>query len=123
MLAIDLTADDAAVVVDSITIERRGSASDSVFASFELLEGASLMPITGQRVSLNANHQATFTDDFTVLANKTKTVVIAANLAANLEAYVNEYPSVAVISITLKGGAVLIVNLPLNGNNMLVRAL
>lgn len=121
MVTIDLTAGNTDVIVDSLTIERKGVASDSPFSSFDLLDAATMAPLNNNSKTLNSSHTSVFNDDFTVLANTKKTVIVAANmLTTSLANYASEYPAMAVTAIALKNNSTLSGTLPITGNTALI---
>jgi hypothetical protein len=95
---IDLTAgSDGDVTVNSVVVERIGVAADTSFSGIVLLnEDGTLIGIAK---TLNSNHQATVGTSFVIKAGKTKTVVIAANMAADLSQESGETPSLRVIGV------------------------
>lgn len=119
MVTVRLTAGSTAVVVDQLVIERKGIASDAAFSSFDLLDGTTMLPLNDSSKTLNSAHQTTFNDDFTVPANTSWDVIVAANMASSLANYAGEYPAIGVNSITLKNNSTLSGALPLMGNVML----
>lgn len=119
MTTIRLTAGSTAVTVDSLTVLRLGIASDAAFTSLDLLKGDTMLPINDSSKSLNSTHMAVFNDDFTVAANTSMDVVVAANMASSLASYAGEYPVFGVSAMTLKSGSTLSGTLPVTGNVML----
>ncbi|MEK7583742.1 MAG: hypothetical protein AAB490_00720, partial [Patescibacteria group bacterium] len=119
MLTVRLSAGANAITVDSMTILRGGIASDTEFTDFDLLDASTMLPLNNYSKSLNSGHQAVFNDDFTVPANGTMDVIVAANMAASLVATAGEYPAMSLSSIALKNNATMSGTLPITGNVML----
>ncbi|OGY90176.1 MAG: hypothetical protein A2677_04065 [Candidatus Komeilibacteria bacterium RIFCSPHIGHO2_01_FULL_52_14] len=119
MVTLRLQTGGTAVIVDSVTIQRGGLASDAAFTDFDLLRADTWLTLNNSSKTLNSTHNATFNDDFTVPANSTWDVIVAANMAASLATYAGEYPTVNVTAITLKNNSTLSGTLPINGNVML----
>ncbi|NOY35629.1 MAG: peptidoglycan-binding protein [bacterium] len=96
---ITLTAGGSDVTVNSVTVERTGLASDSVFSGIVLLDedGTQL----GIAKTLNSIHQATIGSSFTIPAGTSKTMTIAANMASKstLSSYAGEVPYLSVVAI------------------------
>ncbi len=121
MTTMRLVTGGAAVIVDSVAVERMGIAQDGAFSNFDLLRSDTMLPLNASSKSLNANHQAIFNDDFTVPANSTWDVIAAANMISGaLSSYAGEYPVISFVTVTLKSGSTLSGTLPLTGNVMLV---
>ncbi len=116
MTTVRLTAGSTPVIIDSLTIERKGVASDSEFASFDLLDGNTMLPLNDSSKSLNSNHQAVFNDDITVPANASWDVIVSANMAADLSAVAGEYPVISVAGMVLKNNSTMSGTLPIMGN-------
>lgn len=116
MTTVRLSAGNTDVVVDSVTIERGGLASDAAFSDFDLLRGDNMLPLNNSSKSLTSNHTAVFNDDFTIPANGSWDVIVAANMAASLANYAGEYPIIKVSAITLKNNSTLSGTLPVAGN-------
>ena len=118
MVTVRLTAGSNDVTVDSLTIERMGVAQDTSFTDFDILRGDNNLPLNNSSKSLNSTHQAVFNDDFTIPANSTWDVVVAANMAnlATMQTTAGEYPAIAVVGIVLKNSSTLSGSLPIVGN-------
>jgi len=108
------------VTVDSIVVERQGYAVDGSLASVILLDLADNSRI-GLDQTLNAIHQATFTDDVVVKAGTTKTIMVAGNIVAS--GHTGEIPKLAVTAVNMKNSATINGTLPLVGNGMTVVSL
>lgn len=121
---INLTATNGDVIVDSMVIERVGLANDLSFASIDIIDGGTNLPINITSKTFNSLHQATFNDNFTVSNGTTKSIIIAGNMAskATLGSYAGEVPSLSLAAITLVGDATLSASLPLTGNAMTINS-
>lgn len=128
MVTVRMSAGSTDVIVDSLTITRAGLASDAEFTDFDLLNSSTMLPLNNTSKSLNASHGAVFNDDFTVAANTTMDVIVAANMCTGLNAaanapcladYAGEYPAISVSAMTLKNSSTLSGTLPITGNVML----
>lgn len=109
-------------VVDQVVVERTGLASDSSITDLDLLDAATDAPLNINSKTLGSEHMATFNDDFTVKANSSMSVIIAANMAASNDARAGEQIVMALKSITLKGGGTVSGTLPVSGNPHTVNA-
>ncbi len=98
------------VVVDSITVERQGSAVDATFSGVVLLDE------NGQQIgiakTLNSNHQSNVGEPFTVKAGMSKTVTIAGNMS-DVSTYDGQKPMLAVVGINTS--ATISGTLPISG--------
>ncbi len=103
------------VTVDSITVKRVGLASDADFASVDLVDASTMLPINTTSKVFNSDHEATFTKDFVVKAGTTRTLIIAGNMA-DLSDHSGETPALAVENVTVKDGAKVEGNFPIVGN-------
>ncbi|MBT4277219.1 hypothetical protein HOD96_00520 [Candidatus Falkowbacteria bacterium] len=114
---VNLTAGaDGDVTVDTLVVQRTGLANDNAFTSIDIIDGTTGLPINTTSKSLNSQHQATFTKDFTVAAGTTKSVILAANMASSLASYAGETPILTLADLTLGGGAAVTGDLPISGN-------
>lgn len=120
-LKVNLTAGSGADVdITKVTVERQGVAADNNFSDLVLLDGADNTQI-GLAQSLNAAHQAVFTDKITVAKGTTKSIIAAGNMASSLNA--GETPKLALMSITTTAtvsGSFPIVGNPMTMNSTLV---
>ncbi|MCH8962907.1 MAG: hypothetical protein IH820_16750, partial [Bacteroidetes bacterium] len=55
--------------------------------------------LIGTEKLLNSHHQATIGTSFTIPKGTSKTVIVAANMKANLDPYAGEMPAFSVISV------------------------
>lgn len=121
---VNLTATGGDVIVDSAVIQRVGLANDLAFASIDLIDGSTNLPLNITSKTFNSLHQATFNDNFTVSNGTTKSVIIAANMASRttLGSYAGEVPALSLAGITLSGDATLSASLPLTGNTQTINS-
>ncbi len=119
---VNLTATGGDVIVDSLVIERVGLANDSNFSSIDVIDGGTNLPLNVTSKTLNSLHKATFNDDFTVANGTTKSIILAANMVATLDAYAGEVPALSLAAITTKGDATVSGSLPLTGNAQTINA-
>ena len=111
---INLTAGADAVTIDSMLIQRTGSpAGDSAFT------GVNIIAPNGQLLAssykgLNADHQATFTEDVVVPANSTVSLLLVGKLATT--GYGGELPRLSLVS--METDASVSGSLPIEGNAM-----
>jgi len=119
---INLTATGGDVVVDSLVVERVSLSKDNSFSSIDIIDGETNLPLNITSKTFNSLHQATFNDNFTVSNGTTKSIIIAANMAADLDTYAGEVPALALAGLTLSGDATLSSSLPLAGNIQTINA-
>jgi hypothetical protein len=119
---VNLTATGGDVVVDSLVVERVGLANNGSFASLDVIDGDTSLPLNNTSKTFNSLNKATFTDDFTIADGTTKSIVLAGNMAASLTAYSGEVPALALVAINLKGDATTNVTLPITGNSMTINS-
>jgi hypothetical protein len=79
--AFTVTANGAAVTVNSVTVQRQGPSLDTDFAGIVLIDAATGVQIGNSRV-LDATHSATIGSAVTIPAGSSKTFWVAANIAA-----------------------------------------
>lgn len=86
-----------AAVIDSVTVERTGLANDAALSGVLLLDekGTQL----GLVKTLNSLHQATLTEDFTVNAGQTRTMVIAGNAQTSNGGYGGQIAYLSVVAV------------------------
>ena len=117
--AIDMTATGGDVMIDALTVQRGGIAQDGVFADLTyLVDGKQV----GLNKTLNAQHQSTLYDDITVSAGMTKTLWLTGNTASSLTSYAGENPTLGLVSVVLKQGAMSGNPLPIYGNQQTVNS-
>ena len=120
---INLTASsDGDVTVDTWLIERAGLAQDAGFASIDIVDGSTNLPIGDVAKNFTSEHTANFTEDVVVKAGTTKTMWLVGNMAAALTNYAGETPALGLKALTLKGGATVIGTLPIVGNYQTLNA-
>jgi len=114
---IDCTASaDGDITIDSMTIQRTGAvAQDGAFSSIAVLDRDGNQQI-GLNKTLNASHQSTLNDDVVVPSGSTTRLELAGNMAASLDLYAGEIPTLSLVAMNLKGGATLGAALPITGN-------
>jgi len=120
---VNLTATGGDVIVDSLVVQRVGLANDLAFSSIDIVDGGTNLPLNITSKTFNSLHQATFNDNFTVSNGTTKSVILAANMAARATlaaSYSGEVPALSLVSIALSGDATLSASLPLTGNSQTI---
>ncbi|PIR97614.1 MAG: hypothetical protein COT91_00480 [Candidatus Doudnabacteria bacterium CG10_big_fil_rev_8_21_14_0_10_41_10] len=114
---VNLTATGGDVVIDNWVVERAGISQDSSFSSLDIIDLSTNAAINDSGKTLNSSHTANFTDDLTIPNGTTKSVMLAGNMATSPGA--GEEPTLALNSITLKGGSVN-GSFPVVGNKMTI---
>ena len=94
---IKLTAGSSDVVVNSITVERTGLASDSCFDGVVLLDEDGTQ--IGIAKTFNSVHQAKVGTAFTIKAGETKTLTIAGNMASNNDSRAGQVAYLSVVGV------------------------
>ena len=94
---VTLTAGSSDVVVNGITVERQGAATDSNFSGVILLQDDGTQLDIAK--TLGSTHQATIGGTFTVKAGTSMTLTIAGNMAASLAAMAGQVASLAVVGV------------------------
>lgn len=122
---VNFTAGASDVVIDSLTVERVGLIDNDDFADIILLDVSGGVAVgqaaqIGNEKSFSSNNKATFNDDVTVKAGQSKSLMLAANMDATLEA--GESAAFQLTSVTLSGTATLSGSLPVKGNTMTMNA-
>ncbi len=87
----------AVVTVTGVSVQRVGLAADAVFSGLVLIDETGTQ--IGNSKTLNSNHQAVVGDTFTINPGQTKTLTVAGNMAADLDAYSGQVVGVSVIGI------------------------
>lgn len=118
---VNFTAGSSDVVIDSLVVKRHGLVSNDSFADVILLDvsggvSAGLASQIGNEKSLGSDNQSTFNEDISVKAGQTKSILIAANMGATLNA--GEQGGLGLESVVLGGTATLSGTLPIKGNAM-----
>ncbi len=109
---------DGDVTVNSITVERTGLAQDAVFSGVVLLDENGLQ--IGIAKTWNSNHQAMVGEAFTVKAGQSRTLTIAGNMAASLDAYAGQVATIAVVGVNTS--ATVSGTLPITGTAQTINA-
>jgi hypothetical protein len=78
---VTFTAGASDVVIDSLVVERTGLSNDTNFSGIVLIDENNNQ--IGLAKTLNANHQVTLNEKFTVKAGQARTMTIAGNMAAS----------------------------------------
>ncbi|MFA6428745.1 MAG: hypothetical protein WCW02_04385 [Candidatus Buchananbacteria bacterium] len=116
---INLTASSAGdVVIDTWSVLRTGIGQDAEFSSIDIIDASNNLPINDSGKTLNTNHIATFSEDLTIPAGTTKSVIIAGNIASGAS-YGGDVPALALNAITLKSGTIS-GSFPVVGNAMTI---
>lgn len=113
-----LTATGGDVTVDSWVVKRAGVASDSSFASVDIINLSTNAAINDAGKTFSTDHTANFTEDLLVKNGETKYVMLAGNMAASPGS--GEQPILALQSMTLKSGGTLGGSFPISGNPMTI---
>lgn len=92
-----LTAGASDVVINGLTVERTGLASDAVFAGVILLDENGTQ--IGISKTLNSNHQTVIGGTFTVLAGTSKVYTLAGNMASDLTSYAGQIAYIALVGV------------------------
>jgi len=120
---INLTASaDGDITIDTWSIQRTGLGQDGAFSSIDIIDASTMLPINDSGKTFTSEHKANFTEDLTIPAGTTKSVILAGNMAASLTAYAGEAPALALAGLTLKGGAAVLGTLPISGNTQTLNA-
>lgn len=108
---------DGDVVVKGITVKREGLADDSAFDSIILIDDEGMQ--VGNSKTLGSDHQVKLDGSLTVKKGTSRTVTIAANMAADLD---QEAGQVARLSVTAidAGSATVSGSLPISSNGMTI---
>ena len=106
---------DGDVTVKSLTVERRGLADDAAFDSIILLDDDGTQ--IGNSKTLSSDHKVTLSESFSVKAGTSKTISIAANMAASLDNYNGQVGRLAVVAVDA-GTTQVNASLPIEGNGM-----
>lgn len=94
---VTLTAGSSDVTVNSLTVQREGVAQDAAFAGLVLIDSTGMQ--IGDAKTLNSNHQANIGNPFVIKAGSSKTVTVAANMAASLASYDGQVASFGVVAV------------------------
>jgi hypothetical protein len=92
-----LSAGSSDVTINSITVERVGLASDSVFSGVVLLNSNGMQ--IGIAKTLNSNHQASVGEPWVIKAGTSQTVTVAGNMASSLSSYSGQVVGLNVVAV------------------------
>ncbi|OGZ97017.1 MAG: hypothetical protein A2847_02775 [Candidatus Sungbacteria bacterium RIFCSPHIGHO2_01_FULL_50_25] len=109
---------DGDITVNSITVERQGLLDDTAIDGVVVLDEAGVQ--IGLVKTLNASHRATLTEKITVAKGTSKTVMIAANMATDLDQESGQVGRLAVVAVD--AGTASVNGLPVVGNSMTVNS-
>ncbi len=116
---VNLTASaDGDMVIDSWVVRRAGLGQNGAFASVDILDGTTMMPINNSGKTFNSDNLANFSEDLTIPAGTTKSVYLVGNMGAlgGYAGYAGEAPALALESVQLKGSGAVIGSMPVTGN-------
>ncbi|MFH0873455.1 MAG: hypothetical protein V1846_01295, partial [Candidatus Komeilibacteria bacterium] len=113
------TAGASDVTITAITAQRTSLASDSALSSVALIDNATNLQV-GLNQTLNADHQITVRETFTIPANTTKYYTLAANMPTTLDSYAGQVAALSLVSVTTT--ATVSGALPLTGNGQTINA-
>lgn len=120
LLKLVLTASsDGDVTVKGLTVERRGLSDDSAFDGILLIDSDGNQ--IGLTKTLSSDHKVNLNESFVVKAGTSKTVMVAANMAADLDQESGQVPKFALTAVdagTAKVNGVL----PIEGNSMTINS-
>lgn len=109
---------DGAVTVHGITVERQGLAANSAFTGIVLMNHDGT--IIGVPKTLNSDNRAEIGGTFTIPAGTSRTVIVGANMAADLDGENGERPTLSVVSV--RSSATVIGTLPVLGATHIVNS-
>jgi len=115
---INFTAGPSGATITGLTVQRTGLAVDAVISSVVLIDTTDNTQI-GLSQTLNANHQAVFTETITIPANTTKGIMIAANMPSGTS-YAGEAAVLSLVAVTTTSS--LSGTLPIAGNYQTINA-
>lgn len=113
---VNLSATGGDVVIDSLQIKRLGLAQDENFSNVYVLDSAGSMH--DNEKTLSSTHTAYITKDMTIANGTTKTIYLAATMAASATINSGEVASLGISEVNVKGNATVIGTLPIGGNAM-----
>ena len=112
-----LTAGATDVTVTAIKAQRTGLAADTALSSVALIDNTTNLQI-GLNQTLNADHQITVRESFTIPANTTKYYTLAANMPSTSQSAAGQTANLALVSVettaTVSGV------LPITGNSQTI---
>ena len=109
---------DGDVVMDSVTVERKGLAPDAVFSGIVLLDQDGIQ--IGTSKTLNSNHQTTVGDKVTISAGTSKKFTVAGNMATDNSSRDGTIANLSVIGINTS--ATVSGSLPITGTSQTINA-
>lgn len=86
----------AAVIVNTVTVQRGGLAQDAVFSGLILVENSQRI---GNTKTLNSNHQATLDAAVTLQPGQSRTFTVSGDMAASLDSYAGQVVSLSVVGV------------------------
>jgi len=109
------------VTVKSLTVQMRGFADTAAFESIIAINDENGVQI-GLAKTLNANKKAILNESFAVKAGTSRTITIAANMAASLSAYQGQLAQLALVEVDAGSIPVIKGSLPIVGNEMTINS-
>lgn len=114
---INLTASaDGDVIITDWKVARTGLGVNDAFSSIDILDASTMTPINSVGKTLSSINEANFTEDMTIPAGTTKTIILAGNMASSLASYAGQVPTLSLKSLTLMGSTAIVGTLPIEGN-------
>jgi len=107
------TAGGSDVTVDSVTVERKGSASNAAFSGVILLDENGVR--IGNSKTFSSDNRAILSDDFVVKAGQSKSIVVAGDAVADETSYIGQLASLAVVDVKTLGGVPVNASYPMVG--------
>lgn len=113
---VKLMTGDMATTIDTMVVQRGGFGQDGAFASVDILDAATMLPLDQNSKTFNSAHQAVFNKDLVLAANTTKYIILAGNMGTIGLIYAGEAPALGLASVTLLGSGSVSGSLPIYGN-------
>ena len=110
---------DGDVTVSSLTVERTGQSSDSVFSGIIALDENGVR--IGDSKTFNSVHQAKLTNSFVVKAGTSKKIVLAGDSDSDQNSYEGQRPSLTLVAVDA-GSTTVNASLPMAGTVMTVNS-
>lgn len=104
---------DGNAVVDSVTVERTGSANNAAFNGIILLDESGIR--VGTAKTLGSDNKVVLTEDFTVKAGQTRALTLAGDGALEQDAYTGQLASLSVVNVQAKSGTAVNASYPMTG--------
>ncbi len=116
---VNFTAGASDVTVTGLTVQRTGLADDLAVSSVTLVDNTTNL-LVGLSQTLNAAHQVTLTESFTIPANTTKSYILCANMPvlATAASYAGQVASLSLVAVTTT--ATVSGSLPITGNGQTI---